>query len=61
MSLIKDDLKDFCIMVMFMLDSLKREGLISEEEYKKNIKVKEEFLKNISEEIDVGIKKSKTV
>ncbi|WP_416197322.1 MAG: Conjugal transfer protein [Sporanaerobacter sp.] len=51
MGLIKNELKDLCIIVIFMLDSLKKEGLISEEEYIKNTKVKEEFLENFSERV----------
>lgn len=51
MGLIKNELKDLCIIVIFMLDFLKKEGLISEEEYIKNTKVKEEFLENFSERV----------
>ena len=40
-------LKELCIKVIDLLNELKENGLIDEEEYQKNICKKKEFLDNI--------------
>jgi hypothetical protein len=43
----KDLLKELCIKVINLLNELKENGSIDEEEYQKNIRKKKEFLDNI--------------
>jgi hypothetical protein len=44
---IEENLKEFCINIIELLDRLREDGLIEEDEYQKQIYKKKEFLNNI--------------
>lgn len=42
----EDNLKDLCNNMIYLLNELKDKGLIQEEEYKKHIYLKKQFINN---------------